>query len=129
MESGLHTVGEVELAQDFSRIKNLWRKFDFPPRKSGFRQNFMSEKNYTPGEVIKRVGKGLNRDKLAYFVREGYLQPQTEQHGEQTYKLYRESDIWILDRAMTYIEKYQTRPRAAFEKARKEYEQVELELK
>ncbi|MGH7600661.1 MAG: hypothetical protein ACREOI_30255 [bacterium] len=89
----------------------------------------MSKKNYTPGEVIKRVGKGLNRDKLAYFVREGYLQPQTEQRGEQTYKFYRESDIWILDRAMTYIEKYQTRPRAAFEKARKEYEQVELELK
>jgi DNA-binding transcriptional MerR regulator len=89
----------------------------------------MNAKTYTPGEVIKRVGKGLTRDKLAYFVREGYLQPQTERRGEQTYKFYRESDLWILNRAMTYIEKYQTRPRAAFEKARKEYEQVELELK
>jgi hypothetical protein len=28
-----------------------------------------------------------------------------------------------------YIEKYQTRPRAAFEKAHKEHEQMELELK
>ncbi len=89
----------------------------------------MSKKTYTPGEVIKHVGKGLNRDKLAYFVREGYLQPQTEKRGDQVYKLYRETDVWILDRVMTYIEKYQTRPRAAFEKARKEYEQMELELK
>jgi hypothetical protein len=89
----------------------------------------MNEQNYTPGEVIKRVGKGLTRDKLAYFVREGYLKPQTVQRGAQTYKYYRETDVWILDRAMTYMEKYQTRPRAAFEKARKEYEQRELDLK
>lgn len=125
----MHTVGEVELAHDvFSHNNSLWRKFDFP-RASAAARNLMHEKTYTPGEIIKRVGKGLNRDKLAYFVREGYLKPQTEQRGEQTYKFYRESDFWILDRAMTYIEKYQTRPRAAFEKARKEYEQVELELK
>ncbi len=32
----------------------------------------------------------------------------------------------MLDRAMAYMEKYQTRPRAAFEKARKEVEQKEL---
>ena len=89
----------------------------------------MIEQTYTPGEVISRVGKGLSRDKLAYFVREGYLQPQTVQRGAQTYKYYRETDVWILDRAMTYMEKYQTRPRAAFEKARKEHEQKELDLK
>jgi DNA-binding transcriptional MerR regulator len=89
----------------------------------------MSAETYTPGEVIARVGKGLTRDKLSYFVREGYLQPEKVQRGEQIYKLFREADVWILDRAMTYIEKYQTRPRAAFEKARKEYEQSELDLK
>jgi len=89
----------------------------------------MSATTYPPGEVIERVGKGLNRDKLAYFVREGYLKPQTEQRGEQVYKFYQDREVWILDRAMTYIDKYQTRPRAAFEKARKEYEQTELDLK
>ena len=88
----------------------------------------MANKTYTPGEVIKRVGKGLNRDKLAYFIREGYLQPQTLQRGKQVYKSYLEADLWILDRVMTYMEKYQTRPRAAFEKARQEREQTELEL-
>ena len=88
----------------------------------------MSDHTFTPGEVITRVGKGLNRDKLAYFVREGYLHPQTEQRGEQIYKFYREAEVWILDRAMTYMEQYQTRPRAAFEKARQEHEQMELQL-
>ena len=87
-----------------------------------------AEKTYTPGEAIKRIGKGLNRDKLAYFIREGYLQPQTLQRGKQVYKFYLEADLWILDRAMTYIEQYQTRPRAAFEKARQERTQTELEL-
>lgn len=89
----------------------------------------MNNPTYTPGEVIQRVGKGLSRDKLAYFVREGYIKPETAQRGGQVYKFYREADVWILDRAMMYIEKYQTRPRAAFERARKEYEQMELELK
>jgi hypothetical protein len=125
----LHTVGEVELAPDSFAFEKFYRASSTSPRESAAARILMSEKNYTPGEVITRVGKGLNRDKLSYFVREGYLQPQTEQRGKQTYKFYREADIWILDRAMTYIEKYQTRPRAAFEKARKEYEQVELELK
>ncbi len=125
----MHTAGEVELAPDSFSLDNIYRASSTSPRASAAARNFMNEKTYTPGEVIKRVGKGLTRDKLAYFVREGYLQPQTEQRGEQTYKFYRESDLWILNRAMTYIEKYQTRPRAAFEKARKEYEQVELELK
>ncbi|MDZ7362077.1 MAG: hypothetical protein ONB46_15330 [candidate division KSB1 bacterium] len=89
----------------------------------------MSVKTYTPGEVIKHVGKGLNRDKLAYFVREGYLHPQTERRGKQVYKFYRDTEVWILDRAMSYMEKYQTRPRAAFEKARQEVAQAELNLK
>lgn len=87
-----------------------------------------SNKTYTPGEVIKRVGKGLNRDKLAYFIREGYLQPKTERRGKQVYKFYLETEVWVLDRAMTYMEQYQTRPRAAFEKARQERVQTELEL-
>jgi hypothetical protein len=92
-------------------------------------KNLMANKTYTPGEVIKRVGKGLNRDRLAYFIREGYIQPQTEQRGKQVYKFYREADVVIIDRAMTYMEQYQTRPRAAFEKARQELEQAELDLK
>ena len=89
----------------------------------------MANKTYTPGEVIKRIGKGLNRDKLAYFIREGYIQPQTAQRGKQVYKFYHEADVFILDRAMTYIEQYQTRPRAAFEKARQEKEQISLSFK
>jgi hypothetical protein len=89
----------------------------------------MSEQIYTPSEVIARVGKGLNRDKLAYFIREGYIHPQKVQRGSQIYKFFRDTDIWILDRAMTYMEKYQTRPRAAFERAKKEFEQAELDLK
>lgn len=88
----------------------------------------MSMQRYTPGEVIARVGKGLNRDKLAYFIREGYLHPQTEQRGKQVYKFYRDEDVLILARAMTYMEEYQTRPRAAFEKARQEIKQAELNL-
>lgn len=89
----------------------------------------MSVHRYTPGEVITRVGKGLNRDKLAYFIREGYIQPQTEQRGKQVYKFYADADVLILARAMTYMEEYQTRPRAAFEKARQEIKQAELNLK
>ncbi|MCL4706162.1 hypothetical protein KJ068_13425 [bacterium] len=88
----------------------------------------MNVQNYTPGEILEKVGKGLNRDKLAYFVREGYLQPQKVQRGGQVYKYYLESDLWILDRAMMYMEKYQTRPRAAFERARQEFQQTELKL-
>lgn len=84
----------------------------------------MSTQNFTPGEVITRVGKGLNRDKLAYFVREGYVQPEKVQRGGQFYKFFRESDVWILDRAMTYIQKYQTTPRVAFDKARSEHAQA-----
>jgi len=88
----------------------------------------MLPKTYTPGEVIKRVGKGLNRDKLAYFIREGYIQPQTVQRGKQVYKYYRDAEVLILDRAMIYMEQYQTRPRAAFEKARQELQQTQLDL-
>lgn len=80
----------------------------------------MSTQKFTPGEVITRVGKGLNRDKLAYFVREGYVQPEKVQRGAQFYKFFSESDIGILDRAMSYIQNYQTTPRAAFERARRE---------
>ncbi len=80
----------------------------------------------SPGEVLARVGKGLTRDKLSYFVREGYLQPEKTQRGNQIYKFFHERDVWVLDRAMAYMEKYQTRPRAAFEKARKDFEQKEL---
>lgn len=88
----------------------------------------MDSKTFSPGEVLARIGKGLTRDKLSYFVREGYLQPEKIQRGNQIYKFFHERDVWILDRAMTYIEKYQTRPRAAFDKARKEFEQKELDL-
>jgi hypothetical protein len=89
----------------------------------------METRTYSPGEVITRIGKGLTRDKLSYFVREGYLQPEKIKRGNQIYKFFHERDILILDRAMTYMEKYQTKPRAAFEKARKEFEQTELDLK
>jgi DNA-binding transcriptional MerR regulator len=88
----------------------------------------MIQKTYSPGEVLERVGKGLSRDKLSYFVREGYLQPEKIKRGNQIYKFFHERDVLILDRAMTYMDKYQTRPRAAFEKARKEFEQSELDL-
>ena len=88
----------------------------------------MTQKRYTPGEVISRVGKGLNHHKLSYFVREGYIDPEKEKRGHQVYKIYTESDFWIIERAMTYIEKYQTRPQAAFERARREYNQAELDL-
>jgi len=83
---------------------------------------------FTPGEVIDRIGKGLNRDKLAYFVREGYIQPVKIQRGAQVYKFYRELEVRVLDRAMEYMDRFQTRPRAAFERARKECEQNELDL-
>jgi len=86
----------------------------------------MDSKTLSPGEVIERIGKGLTRDKLSYFVREGYLQPEKIQRGNQIYKFFREQEVVMLDRAMAYMEKYQTRPRAAFEKARKEVEQKEL---
>ena len=88
----------------------------------------MADKIYTPGDLIKRIGKGLNHDKLSYFVREGYIEPRKQQRGGQIYKSYTESDFWIVNRAMTYIDKYQTRPRAAFEKARTDYGQRELDL-
>jgi uncharacterized protein YjaZ len=88
----------------------------------------MAETTYTPGEVIKKVSKGLNRDNLAYFVREGYIEPKKNRRGNQVYKQYTEANLWIIDRAMTYMEKFQTRPRAAFEMAKKDYSKGELGL-
>ncbi|MFQ5641454.1 MAG: hypothetical protein ACE5IR_26050 [bacterium] len=88
----------------------------------------MSEKTYTPGEVIEKVGKGLNRDNLAYFVREGYIAPKKAKRGNQVYKQYTEANLWIIDRAMTYMDRFKTRPRAAFEMAKKDYGKGELGL-
>ena len=88
----------------------------------------MEQKTYTPGEVIQRVGKGLSRDKLSYFVREGYLHPEKIKRGHQIYKFFHERDLLVLDRAMTYMEQYQTRPRGAVERALKEFVQKVNEL-
>jgi hypothetical protein len=77
----------------------------------------------TAGNVLKLV-RGLTRDKLSYFVRAGYVTPQKVKRGSLDQNLFSERDVFLIRRAWEYMSRYQTRPKAAFEKAALDYPQM-----
>ena len=82
---------------------------------------------YTPQNILAQVD-GLTRDKLTYFVPAGYVSPERVTRGTLRYAVHSERDLWILRRAWPYIHEQDMRTRAAFERAEKDYTQLELEF-
>ena len=81
----------------------------------------------TAGEILSRV-PGLTREKLTYYVRAGLVKPNKIRRGELDYNVFAEKDLWIISHAFELIQLYQTRPKAAFERSRKESQQMKLNL-
>lgn len=81
----------------------------------------------TAGNVLKLVN-GLTRDKLSYFVRAGYVTPKKIKRGSLDQNLFSERDVFLIKRAWEYISRYETRPKAAFEKAALDYPQMGLDF-
>jgi hypothetical protein len=77
----------------------------------------------TAGNVLKLV-RGLTRDKLSYFVRAGYVTPKKIKRGSLDQNLFSERDVFLIKRAWEYISRYETRPKAAFEKAALDFPQM-----
>ncbi|TET78344.1 hypothetical protein E3J38_08725 [candidate division TA06 bacterium] len=80
------------------------------------------------GEVLKLV-KGLTRDKLSYFVRAGYVSPRKVKRGSLDQNQFSEKDAFLIGRAWEYMTRYQTSPKAAFEKAARDYPQMGFNFK
>jgi DNA-binding transcriptional MerR regulator len=79
------------------------------------------------GEILAQVER-LTHDKLTYFVRVGYIKPKKVKHGTLYYNEFSQEDLEIIKRAWEYITLSDMRVRAAFEKARKEVEDLQLRL-
>ncbi len=79
------------------------------------------------GEILAQVER-LTHDKLTYFVRVGYIKPKKVKHGTLYYNEFSQQDLEIIKRAWEYITISDMRVRAAFEKARKEVEDLQLIL-
>jgi len=79
------------------------------------------------GEILAQVER-LTHDKLTYFVRVGYIMPKKVKHGTLYYNEFSQQDLEIIKRAWEYITISDMRVRAAFEKARKEVEDLQLRL-
>ena len=79
------------------------------------------------GEIIAQV-EGLTHDRLTYFVRAGYINPEKIRRGSLNYNEYSQRDLEIIQKAWRYITTYDMRTRSAFERAIKEYEDPQLNL-
>jgi hypothetical protein len=75
------------------------------------------------GDVLRLV-KGLTRDKLSYFVRAGYVSPEKVKRGSLDHNVFSERDVFLIGRAWEYMTRYQTRPKAAFQRAALDYPQM-----
>ena len=81
----------------------------------------------TAGEILSKV-PGLTREKLSYYVRAGFVQPKKIRRGELDFNDFSEEDFWAISHAFEMIRLYQTRPKAAFERSRKELQQMRLQF-
>lgn len=79
------------------------------------------------GGVLKRVD-GLTYDKLAYFVRAGYVQPRKVKFQSLYYNDFSEEDILLIKRAWELISKRKLRTKTAFERAREKTVMPQLQL-
>jgi len=82
----------------------------------------------TAGDVLKLVS-GLTRDKLSYFVRAGYVSPKKVKRGSLDQNLFSERDVFLIKRAWEYMSRYETHPKAAFERAALDYPQMGFNFK
>jgi meiotically up-regulated gene 157 (Mug157) protein len=79
------------------------------------------------GGVLKRV-EGLTYDKLAYFVRAGYVRPRKVKTQTLYYNDFSEEDVKVIKRAWELISKHEAKIKTAFERARQRGEEVQLTL-
>lgn len=81
-----------------------------------------------PQDILDAV-PGLTRDKLSYYVRMQYVRPKKVKRGKQSYVEFSKKELLVIERAFYYINRYDSQPRAAFEKAWKENRQPSLNFK
>jgi hypothetical protein len=79
------------------------------------------------GGVLKQIN-GLTYDKLAYFVRSGYVVPRKAKKGNLYYNDFSEEDIALIERAWTLISSHTMRARAAFARAKEHGKATQLSL-
>ena len=79
------------------------------------------------GGVLKRV-EGLTYDKLAYFVRAGYVKPRKIKTQTLYYNDFSEEDVKVIKRAWELISKHKVKRKTAFERARQRGEDIQLTL-
>jgi len=81
----------------------------------------------TPKEVLSKV-KGLTREQLAYYVRMNFVVPKKKRRGKNEYTSFNENEVLLIEKAFYYIIRFGSKPKFAFEKARTELKQVDMEL-
>ena len=83
--------------------------------------------NMNAGEILQQVD-GLTNDKLTYFVRAGYLQPNKIKRGSLNYNDFSETDLELVRIAWDFIMTYGTKTSIAFQKAKAEVEDPQMRL-
>lgn len=79
----------------------------------------------TPKDIIDKT-PGLIREQLSYYVKMGYVAPRKHTRGKNEYSEFAQKDLLVIQKAFYYIERFGTKPKTAFEKAREELRQPEL---
>lgn len=79
----------------------------------------------TPKDIIDKT-PGLIREQLSYYVKMGYVAPRKHTRGKNEYSEFAQKDLLVIQKAFYYIERFGTKPKTAFEKAREELTQPEL---
>lgn len=82
----------------------------------------------TPKDIIGKVS-GLTRDQLTFYAKMGYVNPRKYTRGKNEYSEFSENDLLVIEKAFSYIQNFGTKPKTAFEKARADLKQPELNLK
>jgi len=79
------------------------------------------------GEIIQQA-EGLTHDKLTYFVRAGYVQPEKIKRGSLLYNEYSQKDLDLIKIAWDYIKTYDMKTRSAFQRALTQLEDAQMSL-
>jgi hypothetical protein len=79
----------------------------------------------TPKDIIDKI-PGLTREQLSCYGKMGYVSPRKYKRGKNEYSEFSQKDSLVVQKAFYYIEEFGTKPKNAFEKARKELRQPEL---
>ena len=79
------------------------------------------------GDILQQVD-GLTHDKLTYFVRAGYLNPEKIERGSLNYNDFSDKDLFLVKCAWEYIITYDMKIKAAFKRAEDEYKDPQMSL-